>query len=115
MEQPELGWPYWRAFRECFKGFGQYKAHADMWLNAAIGFCELFAYPILLKTDNYAIIGGWIVIRTAGNWGGWSVSRTSFNRYLLNMIAELVLAYFCLYSFVQVSAATPGWHGPIGP
>jgi hypothetical protein len=102
MEQPGKGWSFWRAFWECFKGFSQYKAHADLWLNALIGFCELAAYPVLLKTDSYPIIGGWLVIRTAGSWGGWSVSRTSYNRYLLNIILELALAFFWLSSFVQI-------------
>lgn len=113
--QPGVGWTFRKAFWECFVGFSEHRAHADLWLNAAIGFCELAAYPVLLKTENFSIIGGWLVIRTAGNWSGWSVSRTSFNRYLLNIIFELALAYFWLSNYVQVSPGTGGtlsfWHG----
>jgi hypothetical protein len=106
--QPGVGWTFWQAFWECFRGYSQHRAHADFLLNAYIGFFELAAYPVLLKTENYSIIGGWLVIRTAGNWSGWSVSRTSFNRYLLNIILELALAYFVLSHFVQVSSGTSG-------
>jgi hypothetical protein len=88
---PELGegWPFWRAFWECFKGFSTQKAHADLWLNGLIGFAELVAYPVLLKTGYLTVIGGWVLLKTAGSWSGWRVSRTSFNRFLLNNICEL--------------------------
>jgi hypothetical protein len=99
--QPGLGWPYWKAFRVCFNGFSQSKAHADLWLNAIIGFFELAAYPVLLKLGYMTIIGGWLAVKTAGSWGGWKVSRTSFNRFLLNNILELAIAYLWLTRFVQ--------------
>ncbi len=44
--EPGKDWTFWRAFWECFSGFSQSKAHADLWLNALIGFCELVAYPV---------------------------------------------------------------------
>jgi hypothetical protein len=107
-KEPGKDWHFWQAFWESFKGFSQSKAHADLWLNAFIGFFELAAYPILLKTETYSIIGGWLIIRTAGNWGGWSVSRTSYNRYLLNIILELAIAYFWLARYVQVLPKAAG-------
>ena len=90
--EPGREWSYWRAFWECFYGFGHSRAHADLWLNAFIGFWELAAYPILLKTGRFEIIGGWLLLKTAGAWGGWKVSRTSFNRFLLNNLLELAIA-----------------------
>src|SRR5260370_31972568 len=47
--EPGKGWPFARAFWECFKGFSNSKAHADLWLNSLIGFAGLAAYPVLLK------------------------------------------------------------------
>jgi hypothetical protein len=100
--EPGEGWPFWQAFWECFKGFSEYKAHADLWLNGLIGFAELAAYPVLMKTGYLTAIGGWLLLKTAGSWSGWKVSRTSFNRFLLNNICELGIAYLLLTRYVQV-------------
>jgi hypothetical protein len=100
--EPGEGWPFWQAFWECFKGSSKHKAHADLWLNAFIGFAELAAYPVLLKTGYLTVIGGWLLVKTAGSWGGWKISRTSFNRFLLNNISELAIAYLLLTRYVQV-------------
>jgi hypothetical protein len=94
-------WTFAQAFRECFSGFSQHKAHMNLWLDALIVFSELATYPVLLRYGYLATIGGWLALRTAGNWGGWKVSRTSFNRFLLNNILELAIAYFWLVRFVQ--------------
>jgi hypothetical protein len=99
--EPGEAWPFWHAFWECFKGFGANKAHADLWLNFFIGFAELAAYPILMKTGFLSTIAAWLALRTAGSWSGWRVSRTSFNRFLFNNICELAIAYFLLTRFVQ--------------
>ena len=96
-------WSFKRAFWECFNGFSQDKAHADLWLNAFIGFAELAAYPVFMKLGYMTAIAGWLAVKTAGSWGGWKVSRTSFNRFLLNNILELAIAYFWLVRFVQVN------------
>ncbi len=99
-KEPEKEWTFLKAFWECFKGFSQSKAHADLWLNALIGFAELAAYPVLLKTGYLTTIGGWLALKTAGNWSGWKVSRTSFNRFLLSNLLELAIAYFWLTRYV---------------
>ncbi|HXW57066.1 MAG TPA: hypothetical protein VEJ67_15060 [Candidatus Cybelea sp.] len=104
LHQSGKGWTFRRAFWECFKGFGKYKAHADLWLNWIIGFVELAAYPVLIRTEAYTIIGGWLLIRAAGAWGGWSISRTSYNRHLFNILLELTLAYFWLSRYVELAA-----------
>jgi hypothetical protein len=99
--EPGKGWPFRRAFWECFNGFSQSKAHADLWLNALIGFAELAAYPVFMKLGYMTAIAGWLAVKTAGSWGGWKVSRTSFNRFLLNNILTLAIAYFWLTRFAQ--------------
>src|SRR5437879_2081305 len=70
---PEFG----RAFWYCFNGFNEYKEHSDLWLQFILNVFELAAYPVLLVLGQPLVIGGWIGIRTAGGWTGWSVSRTS--------------------------------------
>lgn len=100
--EPGKSWSFRRAFWECFKGFGKSKAHADFWTNALIGFAELAAYPVLLKMESLTVIGAWLALRTAFSWSGWSISRTSFNRFILINVLELAIAYFGLSRFVQV-------------
>ena len=94
------GWTFLHAFSECFKGFGRIPAHADLWLNALIGFFDLAAYPVLLKTGHLEVIGAWLAVRTAGAWGGWGSSRTSFNRFLLSNLLELFISYVWLTHYV---------------
>lgn len=98
--EPGKGWTVRRTFWECFKGNSTSKAHADFWLNWLIGFSEIAAYPVLLKTGYLSAIGGWLLLRTAGSWGGWKVSRTSFNRFLLCIILELAISYFMMAHYV---------------
>ncbi len=100
--QPGKNWSFEHAFWECFKRFSESKAHADLWLNAIIGFAGLAGYPVLMKTGYLSAVGGWLALRTAGNWGGWKISRTSFNRFLVSNLLELGTAYFWLTRFVQV-------------
>lgn len=98
--QPGREWSFFRAFWECFHGFGQSKAHADLWLNALIGFSEMAAYPVFMKLGYLTVIGAWLALKTAGSWGGWKVLRTSFNRFLLNNIPELAICYFWLAGYI---------------
>jgi hypothetical protein len=91
--EKEIEWKDWsfgRAFGECFKGF-----------SALIGFAELAAYPVFIKLGYLTAIAGWLAVKTAGAWGGWKVSRTSFNRFLLNNILELAIAFLWLTRYVQ--------------
>lgn len=105
-------WKWWAALLQCNYGFG-HKEHADFWLNGLVGLGELLAYPVLLETGYFGVIGAWLGIKTAGSFSGWKHSRTSFNRFLLNIILELAIAYFCLARFVH-GCGTPG-PGPIFP
>lgn len=92
---------YWRAFWRCFGGCGDLKEHSDLWIPAGLGVIEIAAYPVLLVLGQILIIGGWIGIKTAGGWLGWQASRTSFNRFLLFNLLNLLLAYFWLSHYVQ--------------
>lgn len=65
-------WGWWKCYRAAFVGFGQNKGGAridDHALGAIIGMCELAAYPILIFTNQIPIIGGWVAIKIAGQWG----------------------------------------------
>ncbi len=90
-----------KAFWYCFKGFNRFKEHSDLWIPAAIGFSEFAAFPILLVLGRFEVVGGWILIKTAGAWTGWRESRTSFNRFLLANIITIILSYLWLSRYVE--------------
>ena len=89
------------AYATCFHGFKLSKEHADLWLPFAIGFAELVSFPILIRLDAYSILGGWLLLKTAGAWAGWSQSRTSFNRFLFSTIMNVGLSYFWLSHYIS--------------
>jgi len=101
--EPGRGWPFHLAFWECFKGFSRNTAHVDLWLSAVIGFAELAAYPVLLRLGHWSLIGAWLALKTSGQWGGWRVSRTSFNRFLLSNLLNLGLSFFWLARYVSAA------------
>jgi hypothetical protein len=93
-------WRFWHAYWVAFRGFGGGKIE-DLWLPLLIGFSELVAYPVLLKTGQLLVIGGWVGIKTAGSWGAWQTSRTSYNRFLVANILNLAISYFWLSRYVS--------------
>jgi hypothetical protein len=92
---------YWKAFWCCFRGYNDFKEHSDLWIPAGIGVIELAAYPVLLVLGQILMIGGWVGIKTAGAWMGWQASRTSFNRFLLFNLLNLLLSYLWLSHYIK--------------
>ena len=91
----ELG-KSWKKKRWCLRyldllpGFGHGPEVDDYWLSFWVGLAELLVYPFLMKMGDMAVVGAWLVIKTAGQWNTWAKKRTAFNRYLFGNI--LVLA-----------------------
>jgi hypothetical protein len=98
--------PMSRGFGIMLCGFGRQKEHADFWLPFFIGLAELLAYPVFVRVDAYELLGGWLVLKTAGQWSGWQHSRTSFNRFLLANIINVFVAYFWLSRYVDATCLT---------
>jgi len=68
---------------------------ADYLLGFFLGFIELLAYPILLKSNHAAYIGAWLAFKTAHRWGYSSeYKRGTFNRYLFANALILFISYF---------------------
>ena len=95
----EHAWWYW--FLQALRGFGAPDYVDDYFLPMVIGFMELCSYPVLLRLNHISVIGGWLVIKTAGQWRVWTRSRTSFNRYLVGNLLNLGLSFFWLSRFVK--------------
>jgi hypothetical protein len=95
-------------FWEIFKGHG-YKEDllkppiaADYGLGFWLGFLELLAYPILLKSNHAAYIGAWLAFKTVHRWGyAPEYKRGTYNRYLLANALIICISYFMAYFFVD--------------
>jgi len=76
---------------------------ADYWLPFLIGLLELLSYPILIFTNNLAVIGAWLTLKTAAQWATWGKSRTTFNRFLFGNLLAIVAAFALAGWFVRAS------------
>ncbi len=85
-----------------FSGFPFDAKVNDYWLPLIIGVSELMVYPVLLAANQFEVIGGWIAIKTAGQWRAWEHSRTAFNRFLVGNLCSLAISYFWLADFVRI-------------
>jgi len=72
----------------------------DYWHPSIIGLLELAIYPLLIATSNWQAIGGWIAVKTAIGWRGWSTNRSSYNRFLIGN--GLVISAALLLSILVV-------------
>ncbi len=94
-------WTFRPAFWVCFHGWGSDKRHHDLLLPFLIALIDLLVYPILLQLGYFVTIGAWLALKTSGQWSGWRISRTSFNRFLFSNLFHLGYAFFALRHFVQ--------------
>ena len=72
----------------------------DLWLGGVIGFSEITAYPVLIFTNNLSAIGGWLAIKTAGNWEAWHKEPRNFTRFLVSNLINLAIAYFITLKWI---------------
>ena len=86
---------YWIAF----KGW-DWKS-GDRWLPYFVGLAELLAYPILFHFEQVTVIGGWIALKTAGNWAVWQKRRPAFYSFLLGNIVIIFVSYFFMTKFID--------------
>ncbi len=71
----------------------------DYGLSTIVGLFELVIFPILISKGKWEIIGFWLIIKTAGLWGLWQKSRTSYNRFLFGNLLSLSFAYLIYLLF----------------
>jgi hypothetical protein len=81
-------------------GFGRGETIKDCWFPFFIGFAEFSAYPVFIYFDEIIVIGGWLAIKTAGQWEKWGKSRLIFNRFLVSNIVVLAVSYLWLTKYI---------------
>lgn len=74
--------------------------YSDYWLPFIIGWLELAAYPIIMATGTWEIIGAWIGLKTLAQWRVWGENRSVFNRYLIGSALPVLAANLCLVDLV---------------
>ena len=100
------GTNYCKRWLISLKGFGEpfridVRNEGDYWLPYLVGVAELLAYPILFRFDQVGVIGGWIALKTVGNWGVWRKRRNSFYNFLWGNILTIGFSYFLMIRFID--------------
>lgn len=100
---PYAKYNFCQLFCVIFRGKRNREANpSDYWLGFLIGVAELAAYPVLFQLKLLTVVGGWLALKTAGQWGVWGKSRTAFNRFLFGNLMNVAVSYFWLSRFVKV-------------
>ena len=102
---------FWGTFFRAFTGFGfsgkdvndnhLYRDVNDNLLSFFIGAIEAGAYALFIFVNQPLLIGGWLALKTAGQWKNWAKTRTVFNRFLFGNILVILLSYFWLSHYFQ--------------
>jgi hypothetical protein len=72
----------------------------DFWYNTLLGVLELLAYPVLIYSQHFDVIGWWFGIKTISQWKVWSEKRFAFNRFLLINAFVLFISFFLAERFI---------------
>jgi len=77
-----------------FKGFGA--RHHDLWITFFIGLIELVGYPVLIHFRQLAVIGGWLLLKTASaaSWEKWKTHRTEYTRFLFGNLLTIFISFW---------------------
>jgi hypothetical protein len=85
---------WWRSLCQAFFSTHQSAQVRDYGLPFFLGLLELTAYPYFIATGNLKVIGGWLALKTAARWEGWTKNRSPYQRFLIGnalVIAASVL------------------------
>ncbi len=95
---------YWLAVWLSFKGVPPRgsKFPADYWYTFILGCFEMVAYPVLIATHSWTIIGAWIGLKTVAQWSAWKRDRATFNLFLIGNALVFSLAFAFLVPMVRV-------------
>lgn len=97
------------ALIQSIKGVDPDPTKGDYWAPCMLGFLESLVYPVLMFTDNWLMIGGWITLKTIAQWDKWKTERPIFNRFLIGNALVIIGAFILLVLFVgKPFDANPG-------
>lgn len=71
---------------------------SDYLFTAIIGLFEIGAYPVLMVTGAWSVIGAWIAFKAVAQWKRWTEDRTTFIRFLIGTQLTLAAALIIVWS-----------------
>ncbi len=98
---------FWPSVKDAFTSKHHSALVKDYWHPFALGFFELFFYPLLMVESEWIPIGWWIGLKTAASWKGWNEKRENYSRFLIGnaliiimsiILADLFIGQPCLGS-----------------
>jgi hypothetical protein len=91
---------YWaKLYWHCIEGYTGEEKHRDYCSPCFLGLMELALYPVALFIGQPLLIGGWLGVKTAGQFHLWHESRNAFNRFLIGNLLVVVLACIAQMKF----------------
>jgi hypothetical protein len=66
-----------------------------------LGLLELAAYPVLMVSGGWTVIGAWIGLKTVAQWERWSKERNIFNLFLINNALVVMTSYVFLVQHIS--------------
>ena len=97
----EAGSSYWHSFRMTMSGFATDPNMKDYLFTFYLGWIEIAAYPILMRTGNWVIIGAWLTLKVLPQWKHWTEHRPAFNRFLIGNALVLFASLWLAACFVK--------------
>jgi hypothetical protein len=91
---PTLPEVWWRSWFQGFLSTHESALVRDWWLPFIVGLLELAAYPYFIAKGDWKVIGGWIALKTASQWGQWSKSRSHYQRFLIGNALVIAASVF---------------------
>jgi hypothetical protein len=90
----------WADYWLDFSGFHPNDSQRDYLLPAILGCIELVAFPVLLVSSHWDVIGAWIGFKALAQWRTWTENRNTYNRFLIgNALVVIASWYLCLRHF----------------
>src|SRR5262249_36843457 len=84
---------FWQHVFRYFRGLDPNPEKGDYWVPFILGLLEALAYPVLMVTENWMLVGAWITLKTLAQWEKWKEKRPVFNRFLVGNAVILIGAY----------------------
>jgi hypothetical protein len=100
--RPQLPKEWWRSWWQGFMSTHESALVRDYWLPFILGLFELAGYPYFIAKGDWKVIGGWLALKTAAQWGLWSKSRSHYQRFLVGN-AMVIAASVLLVTQLHIS------------
>jgi len=94
-------WRRGKIWRSIYWGFDiEHNPNPDFWYNTIIGFVELIAFTIILKSEQYTIIGAWLGFKIVCDKWNAPKEGLNFNGFLMNNVLIIAISFVLMLCFI---------------